>query len=159
MVDTRRPAVVDRLLPLAVVSALNPLLRAVLRSPLHHAASKHLMILHVTGRKSGRIYDVPVGRHQYNGQLVASAGGRWRVNLSRGADVHVTLDGRRRRAHAELIDDPQRVAEIFAALITQLGPKHANRLGMKINVNRVPTVDEVRAATADRGVVRLTLLD
>ena len=39
------------------------------------------------------------------------------MNLVGGADLDVTLEGRRRRAHAELIEDPQKVAEIFADLI------------------------------------------
>lgn len=57
---------------------INPVLRAVLRSRLHRLVSKNLMILHVTGRRSGQVYDVPVGRHQYQDKLVTSAGGRWK---------------------------------------------------------------------------------
>ena len=159
MVDSGRPAVEDRPPPAAVLKILNPVVRAVVRSRVHRALSKHLLSRHVTGRKSARVYDVPVGRYQYNGRLVASAGGRWKANLARGAELDVTLDGRRRPAHAELLNEPQLVAEIFAALITELGPKRVNRLGMKINVDRMPTVDEVRAATTDRGIVLLTLVE
>lgn len=56
------------------------------------------MILHVSGRKSGRIYDIVVGRHVIDGQLMAHAGGPWRVNLRGGADLTVTLDGRQQAA-------------------------------------------------------------
>lgn len=145
--------------PAALLRIVNPVLRTVLRSPLHWPVSKGLMLLHVTGRKSGRVYVVPVGRHVHADQLVASAGGGWRRNLAGGADLGVTLDGRRRPAHGVLVDDPSEVAEIFADLLAQLGLQRANRLGLKLNVDRPPTEAELRAALTDRRVVRLSLLD
>ena len=154
-----RPAVEDRPAPDALLRLLNPVLRALLQSPLHRAVSRDLMLLHVTGRRSGRVYVVPVGRHEHDGQLVASAAGARRRNLAGGADLEVTLDGRRRRANGELVDDPQQVAEIFGGLLARLGLKQANRLGLRGNVDRAPTVDELRAALVDRRVVRLSLTD
>ena len=115
------------------------------------------MLLHVTGRKSGRAYVFPVGRHYHDGHLVASAGGAWRRNLVGGAELEVTVDGRRRRAHGELLDDPQVVAEIFGDLLAHLGLKRANRLGLKLNVDRAPTTDELRAALVHRDVLLLSL--
>jgi hypothetical protein len=117
------------------------------------------MLLHVTGRRTGRVYVVPVGRHDHHGQLVASAGGAWRRNLAGGAALEVTLDGRRRRAHGELIDDPLMVAEIFGDLLKDLGPRRAVRLGLKVNVDRAPTTGELRAALVDRNVLLLSLLE
>jgi len=117
------------------------------------------MLLHVTGRKSGRVYVIPVGRHYHEGQLVASAGGAWRRNVAGGADLEVTLDGRRRRAHGELLDDPQVVAKIFGDLLVGVGLRRAIRLGLKINVDRAPTPEELRAALVHRMVLRLSILD
>jgi hypothetical protein len=130
----------------------------VLRSPLHRAAST-FMVLHVRGRRTGRVYDVPVGRHVLDGQLLTFGGGAWRVNLRGGADLEVTIDGRRRPAHAVLEEDPERVAEIFDRLLRGLGNKRASRVGLKVNLDRPPTLDEVRAGTAGRAIVLLTLLD
>ncbi|MFK5636148.1 MULTISPECIES: nitroreductase/quinone reductase family protein [unclassified Ornithinimicrobium] len=149
----------DQTPPAALLRVVNPVLRTVLRSPLRGALGRGLMLLHVTGRKSGRVYVVPVGRHVHEGQLVASAGGAWRRNLAGGAALEVTLDGRRRPAHGELVDDPYEVAQIFGDLLSQLGWKRANRLGLKLNVDRAPTTSELQAALVDRRVVRLTLLD
>jgi F420H(2)-dependent quinone reductase len=157
--EPERPAVENRLLPAALLRVLNPVLRTVLQSPLHGAVSRELMLLHVTGRRSGRVYVVPVGRHHHDGRLVASAGGTWRRNLAGGAALEVTLDGRRRPAHGELIDDPRVVAEIFGDLLADLGLRRASRLGLKLNAGRAPTPDELRAALRDRAVVRVTLLD
>ena len=154
-----RPAVEDVLPPAALLRIVNPVLRAVLQSPLHRALSRNLMLLHVTGRRSGCVYVFPVGRYEHDGQLVASAGGAWRRNLAGGANLGVTLDGRRHSAHGELVDDPYEVAEIFSDLLAQLGLKRANRVGLKLNVDRAPTVDELRAALVDRKVLRLSLVD
>lgn len=155
--QSERAAVEDKPPPALLLKVINPIVRALLQSRLHRALSRDLMLLHVTGRRSGRIYVIPVGRHQHEGQLVASAGGTWKRNLAGGGDLEVTLDGRRRRAQGKLINDPQEVAQIFSDLLAELGPKRANRLGLRLNVDRAPTVDELRTALKDRQVLRLHL--
>ena len=65
-----RPAVEDLPPPAALLRIVNPVLRTVLQSPLHRALSSGLMLLHVTGRKSGRVYLFPVGRYELDGQLL-----------------------------------------------------------------------------------------
>ena len=153
------PAVEDKPPPAGVLKVINPAVRAILQSRLHRALSGNLMLLHVTGRKSGRVYLIPVGRYQHNGQLIASAGGQWRRNLAGGGDLDVTLDGRRRHAHGDLVDDPLEVTQIFSELLAQLGLKRANRLALQLNVDRAPTLDELRGALGDRQILRLTLLE
>jgi len=136
---------------------MNPIVKAVLRSPLHRLMSKHLMVLTVTGRKSGRTYSMPVGRYALDDRgFLLSAGGTWRHNLRGGADVEVTLDGRRRRAHAVLEEDADRAAAEFKALLARVGPR---ALGLKVHVDRPPTVDDVKAALVDRGVAYLHVTD
>ena len=152
-----RPAVEDAPPPKAVLRLLNPLLEALLRSPLHRLASKNLMLLTVTGRKSGRTYTLPVGRHEKpDGTFVLSAGGNWRHNLRGGADVRVTLDGRERRAHATLEEDAIRTAEVFKGLLDRAGPR---AVGVKVNVSHSPSLEEIKPALADRGVAYLTLAE
>ena len=157
MRDDGSPAVEDHPPPAAVISILNPIVRTVLRSPAHRAFSKDLMLLHVRGRRTGREYVVPVGRHEHHGELVASAAGGWKRNLKNGADCDVTLDGRRRHAHGVLVDDPHEVAVIFSDLLAAMGRDHANRLGLKLNVDRLPTLEELSAALVGRNIVQLTL--
>lgn len=159
MSQPERPAVEDKPPPPLALKLFNPVVRAILGSRLHSALSKDVMLLHVKGRKSGRVYDVPVGRHEHNGQLVASAGGRWKRNLAGGSDLEVTLDGRRRRAHGELVDDPAQVAQIFSDLLADAGLKRANRFGLRLNVDRAPTLDELQSALGDRQILRLSLLE
>ena len=157
MSDHVGPAVEDKPPPAAALRVMNPILKTVLRSPLHRLFSRKLMLLHVTGRKTGGVYVVPVGRHERHGQLLVSAGGSWRRNFKNGADCEVTLDGRRRHGRGDLVDDPQQVAEIFADLLADIGLRRANMLGLQVNVGRVPSVEELRVALVDRNIVRLTL--
>jgi hypothetical protein len=53
----------------------NPLVTAVLRSPAHWLLSPGLMLLTVTGRKSGRHYTIPVGYHRLDDCIVVARRG------------------------------------------------------------------------------------
>jgi deazaflavin-dependent oxidoreductase (nitroreductase family) len=143
--------------PRNVIRIVNPVVNALLRSPLHRLLGKNLMLLTVTGRKTGRTYTVPVGRHESrDGTFVLSASGNWRHNLRGGAAVRLTLDGRERAAHAVLEEDPERAAEAFKTMLDQAGPR---ALGVKVNVDRSPTIAEIRPVLARRTVAYLHLTD
>jgi hypothetical protein len=122
---------------------------------------RRLMLVHMTGRRSGGIITVPVAYHPGpDGTLTVVTRGVWRLNLRDRPDVDVTLLGERRPARAELVEDPAEVARTFRALIERLGHAKAGpRLGIRINVDRVPTLDELEDAVRRDGfsVVRLTL--
>lgn len=152
-----RPPVQDARPPQRVIRLVNPVVKAVLRSPLHRLLSRNLMLLGVTGRRTGRSYTVPVGRHQLDdGTFVLSASGNWRHNLRGGADVRVTLDGRSRAAHASLEEDPERATEALKGMLERVGPR---AIAMKVNLDRSPTAAEIRSALPDRGIAYLRLED
>jgi len=44
-----------------LINLVNPLVRGLIHSPLHGAVDDALIELHVTGRKTGRVYRIPVG--------------------------------------------------------------------------------------------------
>lgn len=157
MSGSARPTVESVVPPAVVLKVMNPVVRSILQSRLHRLFSKELMLLHVKGRRSGRVYVVPVGRHEHDGRLVVSAGGGWRRNLAGGGDLEVTIDGRRHPARADLVDDPQEVARIFSELVAEVGLKRANRLGLRIHVDRAPSLEELRAALGDRQVLLVSL--
>ncbi len=88
--------------------------------------------------------------------IVLSAGGNWRNNLRGGADVRIRLDGRERAAHAVLEEDPDRAAQAFKEMLDRAGPR---ALGVKVNVDRPPTAEEIKPVLAGRGVAYLHLRD
>ena len=146
--------------PEALGRVVNPVIKVLLRSPLHRAFSRHLMLLAFRGRKSGKMYEVVVGRHEVDGALLVPTGttGRlWRLNFRGGTTTEITLGGVRRRGWGELIEEPNEVARIHQLLLDRIGLKNARRLGLKVNVNREPTDDELKSTLAGRGVVRIEL--
>jgi deazaflavin-dependent oxidoreductase (nitroreductase family) len=150
-----RPAVEDSRPPAGVLKFVNPVVMAVLRSGMHRLASKNLMLLTVTGRKSGRSYTMPVTRHeQADGSLVVASAGGWRHNLRDGTDVRVVLEGRERTAHVAVEHDPVRAAEVFKGLLERAGNK---AVGVKVNVPHTPTLDEIKPVLGHRVIAYLTL--
>jgi hypothetical protein len=106
-------------------------------------------LLHLTGRRTGRVYSTPVAYHpQVDGSLLVLTSSAWRVNLRGGpTPVGLTLLGRRVAATAVLQEDPFAVAEVYQRLIEKHGLAEARRrLGIRINVDRVPTHEELVGA-------------
>ena len=65
--------------PPTLVKMGNPLVRMLLGSPLHGVLDHSFLVLHLTGCKTGRRYDIPVGFVDMDGQLTVA---RWRVNIT-----------------------------------------------------------------------------
>ena len=146
--------------PSALVKIGNPLVRMLLGSPLHGVIDDSFLVLHLTGRKTGHRYDIPVGYVDMEGKLAVVTVARWRVNLRGGADVEVTLRGRRRPMHALLEEDPASVAVSYEAMIGHIGWKKAQRqLGISLSGGRAPTLVELNDAAREYGwsVITLTL--
>ena len=139
---------VERAIPPAVMTRIgNPVLTWLLNGPRRAAkVGQALLLLHVTGRRSGRVYSTPVAYHrQADGRLLVLTSSRWRVNLRGGpTSVEVTLLGLRVPGSAVLEEDPEVVADVYERLIGELGlDKAASRLGIRINVDRAPTREEL----------------
>jgi deazaflavin-dependent oxidoreductase (nitroreductase family) len=86
---------------------LNPILAAILRSPVHWLLSSGLMLITVTGRKSGRRYTIPVGYHQVADAIVvmvAEAPSKtWWRNYRNAGPVEIRLRGRLHHGRAQLL--------------------------------------------------------
>ena len=65
-------------------SRLNPLIGLVLRTPLvHWALSPGLMLITVTGRKTGRRYTIPVGYQRTRDDFTVLVSEAWRKQWAR----------------------------------------------------------------------------
>lgn len=115
---------------------------------------RHLLVLHMTGRKSRRAIDVPVAyRTTRDGELLVLTNSVWRVNLRDVAEVEVTWRGRRGVMAARLVEDPQEVAAVYEQLIAEVGlAKAGRRMGIRINVDRAPTREELSDASEREGL-------
>jgi deazaflavin-dependent oxidoreductase (nitroreductase family) len=100
---------------------INPLVRLLLRSPLHGLASDSLLLLTYHGRKSGQAYTLPV-QYVQSGQtfyiVVGMAGQkRWWRNLIGGAPVRLWVHGEELPATAEAISGDQRGEDVVDGLL------------------------------------------
>jgi hypothetical protein len=149
MSDSARPAVERVRPPKAPYKVINPMLIAALSSRRwSKKIGEHLLLLHVTGRKTGRELTIPVGhRPGPDGGRIVLTGAPWRVNVRDREQVEVTYRGERRPARAQLVEDPTTVAQVYRELIAEIGHDKAGRqMGLRINVDRVPTLEELEEA-------------
>lgn len=139
---------------------LNTVMRGILRSPLHRVVSGRIVVITVTGRKTGAVYRIPVGYVDHDGALLIGTAGTWRRNLPAAAEapVPILLRGRHRQAHAEVITGEARCAELYRAILAR-NPVHGRYAKIRVESDGSPNPADLRAALA-RGiaVVRLTVL-
>ena len=144
--------------PKSAIRYFNPVIRALLRSPLHPLLdAQGLMLLTFTGRRTGRRFTIPVGYHELADGMWVLTGSQWRFNLRGGAPVVVRLRGADRPGRGTLVDDPDEVARVHLATLERVGLKSARRVGLELRDPRMPTLDEMRAATREKAAVRIDL--
>ncbi|MGW0606910.1 hypothetical protein [Streptomyces sp. NPDC002644] len=151
-----QPAVIRKHPPTALMKLVNPLVTRQIAKGRGGAAA-NLLLLHFTGRKSGRRYDLPAAQQRVDGRLCVFTNSGWRANFRGGADIEVTLHGKRRPMRATLEENPATVARVYAGLLQDLGPGKANRLGITVTVDRQPTLEELTDAAHRHGLSIITL--
>jgi hypothetical protein len=144
--------------PQRLVTAANPVVRAVLRSPLHATVDGALLMLHVTGRRTGRRYDIPVGYVELDGRFVVVTQHSWRANLRGVHDLEVTHARRRRTMRVDLDEQPRSVAATLRRVVEGTGWQAARRrVGLTVTVRRTPTVAELEEAVREYDLATITL--
>jgi deazaflavin-dependent oxidoreductase (nitroreductase family) len=146
-------------LPLAirVLRRLNPLIVAVLRSPLHGLASRNLLLLHYVGAKSGTPRTLPLSYVELGDRVyLCTRSSRWWRSLRGGRPVELHLRGRRVAATPTVVDP--HAAEALDALRAFLtaNPKTGEMLyRVRTGPERRPLEDDLRREVLASVVVRL----
>src|SRR5207244_9556152 len=86
------------------MNALNVPMRFILGLPFATPLSGQLMLLYLTGRKTGKSYQQPVSYVPDGNTLLTPGGGRWKLNLRPGECTRIRLRGRDVLARAELVN-------------------------------------------------------
>jgi hypothetical protein len=104
---------------------INVPMRRILALPFSTPLSKRLMLLYLTGRRTGRSYRQPVSYVRAGDVLLTPGGGNWKLNLEPGRPERIRLAGHDITARPELIDD---INDIDEALMTMgaVNPRTAN---------------------------------
>ena len=126
---------------------LNPVMRSLLRSPLHGITSHNIGIVHFTGRKSGLKLSTPLSytREGNIARLLSNRSTRWWLNF-RGEGVKVEMEIARKRypGTAVLLEgDSEALREGVRRFIRAL-PRDAKVYGLKLDADG--DVDEASLA-------------
>jgi hypothetical protein len=138
----------------------NPVVKLLLRSPLHGIASGNLALLHFRGRKSGREFVTPLSYVRENGTvcLMSAHSTRWWMNL-RGEGVPVSLEiaretytGRARLWDGDSEELRARVRRYLCAL-----PRDAKVYGIELDEGRRPVEESLAKAAPELVFVEVEL--
>jgi hypothetical protein len=119
MTDDPRPPLTRRLMirvmPV-VFRVLNVPMRFVLGLPASTPLGKRLMLVYLTGRKTGRQYRQPISYVRDGETLLTPGGGRWKLNLVEGQPTHVLVRGRDISLRPELVREPVEVDRLLGVM-------------------------------------------
>jgi len=135
----------------------NDFMSWVLRSPFHSMLSNGMMLITVTGCKTGKTYTTPVGYYQDDGCLwvLTSRDRTWWRNLRDGADVNLLLMRKPMKGFAETELDGKAVESHMFEYIRHI-PQSAKSLGIRVE-NKTPNADDVARIAKDRLFVKIKL--
>jgi deazaflavin-dependent oxidoreductase (nitroreductase family) len=135
----------------------NDFMSWILRSPLHGMLSSGMMLITITGRKTGKKYTTPVGYYSENGCLwvITSRERTWWRNLQGGADVALLLKRQPVSAFAETELDLECVEERMHDYLKHI-PQAAKRMGIRVE-NGIANTEDIAHTAKDRLFVKLRL--
>ena len=140
---------------------INPVVKKILRSPLHGVLSQNTLLLEFTGRKSGRKLSTPVSYHSSDG--VAHCFTRksfvWWKNINSGEPVYVTIKGKRHLVNPEVEAENSEIKGQALRHFLRAVPRDAPHSGVSLDTNGDPSVDDIQRVVSDMVYVRLPLPD
>jgi deazaflavin-dependent oxidoreductase (nitroreductase family) len=137
----------------------NSIMIWLLKSPLHFATSKNMMLISYTGRKSGKEYTTPVNYFQATDELgdyfaTTSKSGRvWWRNLRGGAPVTVRITGNDLPATAVVFEDKQNIAQGMYEFLSQ-NPGMTKYFKVELDESGEPNLDEIAANISDTVLIK-----
>jgi len=125
----------------------NDFMTWVLRSPFHGMLSRGMMLITVTGCRTGKKYTTPVGYYKEGGYLwvITSRDRTWWKNLKGGAEVGLLLNRKSLSAFAEPELDEPSVKERMYEYLRHV-PQAAKQLGVQKENGSYRSKDVARIA-------------
>jgi len=136
----------------------NPLISWLLRSPFHGMISRGILLISVTGKKSGKSYTTPVNYLRDGSVLwvVSKRERTWWRNLIGGAPVKVLLEGRALEARAGAIKNENDVAASLTAYF-QKAPQYAKFYKVGFSPAGQPVASDIDRAAQEWVMIRIDL--
>lgn len=139
-------------------NALNAVMRGLLSTPgLASGIGKRLITLHVIGRKSGKLYRIPVAYTEHEGAMLVGTGFGWGRNLRTGEPLEVRYKGHKRTADVEVVADETGVVALYDVMCRD-NAQFAKLNKVAVDASGNPAAEDLRAAwQAGARVFKLTL--
>jgi deazaflavin-dependent oxidoreductase (nitroreductase family) len=136
----------------------NPIMKWLIRSPLHGSVSKSMLVIGYQGRKSGKRYETPVNYARDGDELLVTSyrNRTWWRNMLGGAPVTVWLMGKQIQANAEAYSDQANVTRYLQAYLDQV-PQQARYFKVNLDEQGRPVPAQVSQAAQERVMVRVLL--
>jgi deazaflavin-dependent oxidoreductase (nitroreductase family) len=136
----------------------NPIMIWLLKSPLHGMISKSVMLVTVTGRKSGKSISTPTNYLRDGNSLwvISWRERMWWRNLRGGAKVRVLLTGRSVEGHGQVIEEEKEVAQSLAGYYRK-APQYAKYVKIGMDAAGQPVSADCERAAQKMVVVRIEL--
>ncbi len=138
---------------------MNPLTRAIARSPLHPLISDNVVVLIFPGIKSGRIYSIPVSYLETSDKEMVCLTDRpyiWWRNLINNKNIQILLKGKLLNANVEVeFKNDNLIAEKLTAMClhSKIDAYFAN-VGFK---NNIPIEEDIIAAASNMTLIKLSI--
>ncbi|HEX4831655.1 MAG TPA: nitroreductase/quinone reductase family protein [Trebonia sp.] len=134
-----------RRIPRPVWQVINGFMRTALSLPFPTPIGQRLMLVSLTGRKTGRHYRQPVSYVRHGDALLTPGGGKWKLNLRPGQPTRLHVNGRDVTAYPELVSDPQTAGDLYAAMAAA-NPTVTRFSGMQIGPDGRPDPQRLAGA-------------
>jgi deazaflavin-dependent oxidoreductase (nitroreductase family) len=135
----------------------NDFMAWVLRSPFHGMLSDGMMLITVTGCKTGKTYTTPVGYYLQDEYLwvLTSRERKWWRNLQGGAKVQLLLRRKPVEGMADVELDEKSVEARMVEYLRHV-PQAAKPMGIRME-NKIPNAEDVARTAKERLFIRIDL--
>lgn len=133
----------------------NSFMSGLLRSPLHGLMSGSMLLIGVTGRRTGRQYVTPVNYlRDGDDLLIFSLRARSWWRNARGGAVTLRLRGADVNGRAQVIEDEAGVAETLTVCLGR-APNMARAFSVRLDAQGRPLAEDIARAARERVVIRV----
>lgn len=117
----------------------NPIMIWFLKSPFHGMISKSMMLVSVTGSKSGKTFSVPTNYLRDGNTLwvISWRERKWWRNLRGGAKVQVLLAGKAVEGRGQVTEEEKTVAQSLLDYYKKI-PQYAKYVGIGLDTQKRP---------------------
>ena len=138
---------------------LNPVMKGILKSPMHGAVSKDICVIEFKGRKSGRAMSTPVSYHIKDGRVhcFTSKDMTWWKNLVDVDEAAIVVQRKRIVARPQVVTDDLQILNAALTDMLTAVPRDATFSNVGLDENKIPLADDIAAAAPNMVYVSFPL--